>query len=664
MTKNNRFSTGTVFLLLLVLCSVLVNIPAYAIEEQRLRTFLKGDDYWNVRISPDGKHISLLTERDERNTLVVLDLETMEPTTSVKFEENKKIEITNAEWIDANLLRYYTSRKVARFEAQYFTPSMHLLSTDGKTHERIWSWYGNYENNRPGATRKGKLVRGYPSFLSKLPDDEDQVLIFVRSFERKDGAGRGGIYKLQLSSGDVSEVSNVPELTQDVLSTEDGDVLVATAVDRESNNHNFISVDNMEWQPLVLGLSDFSEDFSPVKVVGDFIYATTQSSSAIDASTHLVRYQISTSTWEEVFDIGFASFSDGVVTDDGELTMVQYVDGRPIIEVIDSSDRMAQVVSYFAKNYEGFNVSIVSKTDDRSKIILQIRSGAHAGEYFLFDFETRKARFLVANREGIDGNELGSLEDAGFKSSDGVTIPGWFQAPQGAAKLPLVVYVHGGPHGPYNSFSFNVRWHLLNEMGYAVYAPNFRGSGGYGPNFEKSGFRQWGTRMLDDVYEGVQALVEQGRVDPDRVCIFGGSYGGYASAQSLVRFNDFYRCGVVIAGFFDATTQMNRSDTSDWYAGDNFMASAIGEDMEELRAMSPMFHIDEIKAPVLLLHGKEDVRTPFKGAEEFVAALKKKGKTFDYHWYKKEGHGNAKLENRIDEWNRIEAFLKENIGKD
>lgn len=181
------------------------------------------------------------------------------------------------------------------------------------------------------------------------------------------------------------------------------------------------------------------------------------------------------------------------------MARVQWVDTKPELAILDKDDAVSKVVSFFAKTYEGYSVSVVSQTDDESKILLHISSGSFAGEYFLFDFTTGRARFLVSMRDGIDGNELGSLEDARFEASDGVMIPGWYQAPQGAKRPPLVVYVHGGPHGPYNSFSFNARWHLLNEMGYAVYAPNFRGSGGYGPNFEHSGYRKWGTRFTHDV---------------------------------------------------------------------------------------------------------------------------------------------------------------------
>jgi len=645
-------------LVLLTLCFLLATPPAHGIDQERLKTFLRGNDYWNLRLSPDGKHLGLLTQQDERNMLVILDVDTMKPTASVKYEENKKIEITSAEWVNNSLLSYSASRKAARLESPFATPDFFLLSADGKRNERIWSDRGNYQDNRK---RRGTLVRGFPSMITRLPEQKDKVLIFVKPFRRRDGAGRGGIYSLDLDQGNVNSVMRVPEYTQRVLGNEEGSVLLASALGSDNQNRHYLSRNRNQWEELPISIDKLSKEFVPFEIAGDYIYAKAQASDAIDAATHIIRYQMSTDKWEDVFEVGFAYLGDVDINDEGALIRVQWVDDKPKMRVLEKSEPVSRIVKHFMKSYEGFNVSVVSITEDESKLLLHIGSGAHAGEYFLFDFKTRKAKFLLATMEGIDGNNLGELEDASYTASDDVVIPGWFQAPKGEERPALVVYVHGGPHGPFNAYRFNTRWHLLNEMGYAVYAPNFRGSGGYGRNFEHSGYRQWGTRMIDDVYEGVQALIEKGRVDPEKVCIFGGSYGGYASAQSLVRYNDFYRCGVIVAGFFDASTQMDRSDTSGWYAGDEFMFQAIGDDATALQAMSPILHIDKIKAPMLLIHGEEDERTPFKGAVEFTEALKAKGKEYEYQWYKKEGHGNAKLENRIDEWNRIEAFLKKSL---
>jgi dipeptidyl aminopeptidase/acylaminoacyl peptidase len=633
-------------------------VPAQAIEESRLKAFLEGSDYWNVRLSPDGQHLSLLTKEDDRNMLVILDLETMKPTVSVKYEENTDMEIAAAEWLNNELVRYSITRKFAMWEAPRFYPDVFVVSADGKRNDRIWGVLGNYESN---AMQRGDVTRGFPFYLADHPELENEVLIYVRSFDRRDGAGRGGIYRIDLRNGDTKEYAKVPLYTDNVWSNDDASIFAASTWDRDAERHVYITRNKVDWEPIEHDLDHLSKEFRPFEIAGDYLYARVQSSDAIDAETHLIRYNIETEEWEDVYEIGFASINDIAIGDDGELDRVQWIDGEPKIDVIDESDKASRIVAAFARSYPGFNINVVSITDDEDKMLLHVNSGAHAGEYFLFDFEARSAKFLLASRERIDGNELNELEDATFTSSDGVTIPGWFLPVEGLEKPPLVVYIHGGPHGPYNEFGFNTRWHLLNEMGYAVYAPNFRGSGGYGPNFEYAGYGQWGSRMIDDMYEGVQALIDAGKVNPDRVCVFGGSYGGYASTQSLVRHNDFYKCGVIIAGVFDLKTMMKLTDIADSYMGDDYMAQAIGDTPEKIKEFSPLQNIDKINAPMLIHHGMVDERTPFKDAVLFVEALQAADKRFEYKWYEKEGHGNAKLENQIDEWQRIEAFLYENL---
>jgi dipeptidyl aminopeptidase/acylaminoacyl peptidase len=633
-------------------------VPAQAIEESRLKAFLEGSDYWNVRLSPDGQHLSLLTKDDDRNMLVILDLETMKPTVSVKYEESTDMEIAAAEWLNNDLVRYNITRKFAMWEAPRFYPDVFVVSADGKRNDRIWSVLGNYASN---SMQRGDVVRGFPSYLAKHPESENEAIIYVRSFDRRDGAGRGGIYRIDLRNGDTKEYAKVPLYTDGVWTNEEASIFVASTWDRDAERHVYITRNKVDWVPIQHDLQNVSKEFRPFEIAGNYLYARVQSSDAIDAETHLIRYNIETEEWEDVYEIGFASIDDIAIGDDGELDRIQWIDGEPKIDVIDESDKTSRIVAAFARSYPGFNISVVSVTDDEDKMLLHVNSGAHAGEYFLFDFEARKAKFLLASRERIDGNELNELEDATFTSSDGVRIPGWFLPVEGLEKPPLVVYIHGGPHGPYNEFAFNTRWHLLNEMGYAVYAPNFRGSGGYGPNFEYAGYGQWGSRMIDDMYEGVQALIDAGKVNPDRVCVFGGSYGGYASTQSLVRHNDFYKCGVIIAGVFDLKTMMKLTDIADSYMGDDYMAQAIGDTPEKIEEFSPLQNIDKIKAPMLIHHGMVDERTPFKDAVLFVEALQEANKRFEDKWYEKEGHGNAKLENQIDEWQRIEAFLYENL---
>jgi dipeptidyl aminopeptidase/acylaminoacyl peptidase len=625
------------------------------IDDSALKHFLEPTDYRTVRLSPDGRHISLITRRDDRNTLVVMDLETMQPTASVRYEESRDIDVSGAEWIDSNLLYYTVARKVAWLETPMQYPEVFLLAADGSRNDRVWNVHGNYEDN---SSRRGELSRGYPSIVSLMPGDPYRVLLFVRSFERRDGAGPGRLAELDLRNGDTKPLETAPGFTEAVLGSDDGSRLLALGIDREFNRLIHLSLDRGEnWRPIGLDLPGYVTDFDVLEFKGDSIYALAQRSDGPDAPSHVLRYDVTEGDWKKVHDIGFSLLQDLAVDDDGRLTRVQWYDDRPRIQVFEPDDRVSRVLQSFARSYPGFRVSAVSETDDGARLLVHVGSGAYQGEYFLYDAESRQARFLVAMDEHLDGADLSELQPVRFQASDGVTVPGWFQPPRGVEKPPLVVDIHGGPHGPYHPFGFNPDWHLLNAMGYAVYAPNFRGSGGYGKGFERAGFGLWGTRMLDDVAEGARHLVEQGKVDGSRVCVYGGSYGGYGAAQSLVRHNDLYRCGVIIAGVFDLEALKKGSDIGEAYFGDNYMDQSIGDDPERLRAMSPIHNLERIRAPMLVLHGEEDERTPFRGAVDFVEAASKAGKDVEHRWYPNEGHGNAKLENRIDAWRRIEAFL-------
>jgi dipeptidyl aminopeptidase/acylaminoacyl peptidase len=654
----NRTIRAAKWIVLVFVLLFAVTSPADSkIDDATLRNYLEATDYWNVRLSPDGRHVSLLTKKEDRNTLVVLDLETMKPTASVRYEESKDIEVSGAEWVTSDLLYYTVGRNVAWLETPFQYPELFLLAADGSRNDRIWNTHGNYKNN---AKRRGELTRGHPRVVNLLSEDKYRMLVLVLSFERRDGSGLGELVELDLRNGNTELINRVPEYTERILSSKDAGKLLVVSLDRKYNHHMHLSENGgKSWRSIPFGMTGYVENIRPLAIEGDSIYVLAQRNETIDASSHILRYRIGDAHWEVAHDIGFSNLSDIDVNDKGKLTRVQWVDDQPRIAVLDPEDRVSRVMQSFSKSYPGFRVNAVSETDDDKLLLVHVGSGAYMGEYFLYDAETRKARFLVSMDEDLEGDQLSKLQFVRYTTSDGVTVPGWFLPPPGVSKPPLVVDIHGGPHGPYHPFGFNPNWHLLNRMGYAVYAPNFRGSGGYGQGFERAGFGQWGTRMLDDVAEGVRYLAEQGMVDSSRICVFGGSYGGYGTAQSLVRHNDLYRCGVVIAGIFDLEKQKARTDTRLWYAGSEYMDTAIGDEKDQLQAMSPIHNIDQIKAPMLILHGKEDERTPFKGAVEFVEAMEKAGKDFDYHWYPKEGHGNTKLENRMDEWRRVEAFLKE-----
>lgn len=191
---------------------------------------------------------------------------------------------------------------------------------------------------------------------------------------------------------------------------------------------------------------------------------------------------------------------------------------------------------------------------------------------------------------------------------------------------------------------------------------NFRGSGGYGEEFLEAGRQQWHTGMINDIVDGTQWAINQGHADGQRVCIYGASYGGYASLMSAIREPDLYQCVVGYVGVYDLETMAKNTDVTQSQYGREFFDAYIGASEELRRAASPLLQVDRLKAPMFIVHGEEDRRAPFSEAEALREALD--ARNHPYEWMAKagEGHGFYDLNNRIEFYNALQAFLDRHIG--
>jgi dipeptidyl aminopeptidase/acylaminoacyl peptidase len=192
---------------------------------------------------------------------------------------------------------------------------------------------------------------------------------------------------------------------------------------------------------------------------------------------------------------------------------------------------------------------------------------------------------------------------------------------------------------------------------------NYRGSGGYGNAFERAGYRKWGTTMQDDLTDSVKWAIAQGIADPDRVCIYGASYGGYAALMSVVREPDLYKCTVGYVGVYDLDIQRSDSDTAEIKAGQSYLNDVYPTTVAERRAHSPAYGVDRIKVPIMLVQGEKDVRVPIKHMNFLISQLKSVGKQpEEVIVEKKEAHGFQDLDNQVNLYTRMIAFFDKYIG--
>jgi dipeptidyl aminopeptidase/acylaminoacyl peptidase len=292
------------------------------------------------------------------------------------------------------------------------------------------------------------------------------------------------------------------------------------------------------------------------------------------------------------------------------------------------------------------------------------------GTIYLLDTDKLKLEEIARTRPWIDPKQMAARKPVHYAARDGLDIPAYLTLPRNAddRKPPLVVIIHGGPWVRGFNWGFDPLAQFFASRGYAVLEPEFRGSDGYGWKLFTAGIKQWGLSMQDDITDGVEWLIKQGTVDKDRICLYGGSYGGYATLWGLIKTPDLYKCGVAYVAvtdinlMFDITwSDMARVRSSQRWL-DYGAKDLIGDpdkDAEKFRSVSPLYNAASLKAPVLLAYGAADTRVPLKHGLEFRSALADDHKIYEWIVYDNEGHGFNKDDNRFDFYRRVDAFLKQ-----
>jgi dipeptidyl aminopeptidase/acylaminoacyl peptidase len=316
-----------------------------------------------------------------------------------------------------------------------------------------------------------------------------------------------------------------------------------------------------------------------------------------------------------------------------------------------------------ARAFPGTTEHSYEESQDHSRALVVVGAPSHAPVNYIVDFSTHKATIIGEEYPALAGVTLGETSRIEYKARDGTTIPAFQTLPPGTSgrNLPLIVLPHGGPHSS-DSFTFNWMVQFLATRGYAVLQPQFRGSTGYGHDFEHAGDRQWGGLMQDDVTDGVKTLIESGVADPHRVCIVGGSYGGYAALAGAAFTPDLYACAVSIAGISDLQALMGFESRTHGEDSDTVAAwkAELGP-MQALASKSPARAAAAIRAPVLLIHGVDDTVVPISQSEVMDRELKRAGKKSTLVKLPGEDHWLSRSETRIRVLKELEAFLATNL---
>ncbi len=361
-------------------------------------------------------------------------------------------------------------------------------------------------------------------------------------------------------------------------------------------------------------------------------------------------------------DFGGAVFSDRTE----ELIATYYVGDR--LRIYPRTEALAQDLEFLRSQLPEGELYLGSTTEDERLVLVTVQRDVDPGAVYLYDRQQRRVELLYRSRPELPTEYLAPMQAIRYRARDGVEIPAYLTLPRGVEPkgLSAVVLVHGGPWAR-DTWGYDAFAQFLANRGYAVLQPNFRGSAGYGKAFLNAGNKQWGTGVMQhDVTDGVRYLIESGIADPNYIAIMGGSYGGYATLAGLTFTPELYAAGVSIVGPSNLLTLL-KTIPPYWAAVRRIFDTRVGNpddpaDRERLKAQSPFYHADRIRAPLLVIQGANDPRVKKTESDQIVVAARDNGVEVAYMVAPDEGHGFRGEMNRLAMIAEIERFLARHLG--
>ncbi|MCG8435390.1 MAG: S9 family peptidase, partial [Gammaproteobacteria bacterium] len=498
----------------------------------------------------------------------------------------------------------------------------------------------------------------YPLEVIDMLREDPRVLIAARYLEN----GRSEPYLINVISGKRMSLGAPLSIWSRVVADHNGQIRLSIGTDDDGNTVvHYREKPGAEWS-LFDKFPISGGGLTPVMFTKDNQQVYVEDSRQGEGGFKL--YNLATKEFTHLSGHEIVE-SDSYIFDHEDYPFaVTYMDGIPKARVFEKDSRAGKILEVLENSFPGQYVTITSWTWDGKELIFLVQSDQNPGEFYLFNTETMQAQYLMSRMPWIKPDQIAKRTPISVAARDGLMMHGYLTTPLNQEKenLPLIVLPHGGPHGPRDKWFFDFEAALFADRGYAVLQINFRGSGGYGKAFEKMGYRKWGREMQDDITDATFWAIKEGVADPDRICIYGASYGGYAALMGVIREPDLYKCAVGYVGVYDLPLMHRRGDVQSFEAGKAVLREYLGTDDADLRARSPVHHVNKIKVPLFIVHGKRDIRAHYAHYEKMIDALDDTDIKYDSLVKRNEAHGFYNERNREELYTKMLAFFDRHIG--
>lgn len=610
----------------------------------------KVEDYFQrptssgFQLSPNGKYLSY-REKDEKNKRHVYVKEIETGNIIRVIEEGEEL-VRGYGWINDDRLAY-------------------VMDNGGDENYHIYAVNVDGTNNID-LTPFDKVQAG---ILNMLKEQKDYIIITMNL----ENAQIFEPYKININTGEYVKLftnDDPSNLVSDYDFDKDGNLRGYSKVYNGIQTQYFYKAEGETTYQLFHTIN-WSDTFSLMA----FNYASTDKDEAyvltnLDSDKQrIVLYNFRTkSVVKEVY--ANAEYDASIIglsrNRNWEIDYLGYEGEKVVIEPV--SETFKKISADLDRHFGEYEYSIAAKTEKEDRYLIIVQSDKLYGKYYNYDKDTGDVTLLYDLMPQLKEEDMAEMLPISFMSRDGIKLHGYITLPKSAKegnKVPLIVNPHGGPQGIRDSWGFNPETQLFASRGYATLQVNFRISGGYGKEFFTSGFKQIGRKVMDDVEDGVQYVIEQGWVDASKIAIYGASHGGYATLMGLVKTPELYTCGVDYVGvssiftFFESFPEYWKPYKDMvkeiWYDLDN------EEEREIAREVSPVYQLHKINKPLFVVQGANDPRVKIAESDQIVEALRARGFEVPYMVKYDEGDGFAKEENSIAFYKCMMGFISEHL---
>ena len=599
----------------------------------------------SFQLSPNGTHLSYREKDDNlKNHVYVKNIET---------NQVKRV-ITEGE----ELVRGYGWANDSRL--------IYVMDKGGNEDYHLFAVDVDGSNQKELTPYAGVRV----DILALLKDDKDHMIISMN----KNNPQVFDPYKINIITGEIEQLYENTDLTNPIMGYEfdkDGHLRGFSRLKNGINTELYYAVSPGDFQ--LMKTTKWDDTFS----ILNFNYASNNPHEAYVLSnlesdkSKIYLYDLAKDqSIKELFSNNNYDVSGMDISRNRNWELDYFSYEGEKYEIVPVSKYYKKLHAKLQKEFPDYVFYLSDHTDDESRYLIYVTSDKLYGKYYSYDVNKDEIKLLFDLMPQLKEDDMAEMRPISFQSRDGLSIHGYITLPKQALngkKVPVIVNPHGGPQGVRDSWGFNPEAQLFASRGYATLQVNFRISGGYGKSFFQSGFKQIGRKVMDDVEDGLQYVIQQGWVDENKVAIYGGSHGGYAVLRGLSKTPDLYACGVDYVGVSNLFTFMETIPP--YWAPYLSILKAIWYDPEVakekqiMEEVSPIFHIDKISKPLFVVQGANDPRVNIDESDQIVEALRSRGVDVPYMVKYDEGHGFGKEENRMHLYEAMMGFYATHLKK-